>query len=240
MDEIFQVKDFRSPSISRRREANAYQKYFGYRSTAKGHLGQHYHSLYPQPKTGSSELPFNFTDTCFFSMRDPLLQHLHSLQDPSDTLFSVKQETRIWTKRDMYQQRLWNISPLRPPHHYGRCRGCHERRAPKKRKARRRAVGQEIGAEDQDLGLSGLRYFFELLHAEAADLRLIGLLSDRAGEEEDEVEVEGSNEAGHDSVEDNGTDTSEEPFALSEWVLIAVTDAKCGSGGAVDDDWHIV
>lgn len=50
---------------------------------------------------------------------------------------------KIWTRKDMFRERTWNLGRLRVPHHYGRCRMCHpiqgrEARGTRRAKMRRR------------------------------------------------------------------------------------------------------
>ncbi|KAL9618156.1 MAG: hypothetical protein Q9160_007106 [Pyrenula sp. 1 TL-2023] len=244
MDDILPLKDLRAPSIPHLRAQKSSQKYLSYLSTPKGALGQPFHSLSPSPSPTSSPLLWPFNSPVSFSMADPLLQNQHSLllQDPS---FDIKHEVRTWTRRDMYHQRMWDISPIRPPHHYGRCRGCHERRGLKKRRERRREVGWEMGVGDGGMGTEGMRWFFEVLDAEAEDLRLVEWWrgegrGQEEEEEEEEEEGETSDDGGGDGVEDDAADGLDGRVVSGEWILLAVTDADCDSGGASDDDWQMV
>ena len=127
--EIWHSKDLRSPSIPRKRTLKAKQKYLSYRSHHPSTVGQKYLAL-------TEERP-----------REKGLGWLQSVIPWEDNVCE-----KAWTKQDLWANRLDDIWPLRHPHHYGRCRGCHTERPGgwRSRKEEREALRKGVEGEVED------------------------------------------------------------------------------------------
>jgi len=98
--------DLRSASIPSKRQATQNEKYHRFRGR-----------VYP----GDVGLPYLDCPELFGSAPLPWWE---GTRDEVER----KGKVNFWTKRDMFveAQKAENYWPLRPPHHHGRCRMCHE------------------------------------------------------------------------------------------------------------------
>jgi len=103
-DDFTFLKDIRSMSVPTKRTQKAKQKYYSYRSNHPSTVGQPYVAL--AGKRPEHTNPF-LIDRVVLGDRTCI---------------------EIWTKRDLWLDRTTDIWPLRPPHHFGRCRRCHSGR----------------------------------------------------------------------------------------------------------------
>jgi len=114
--------DLRSASVPSKRQASQNEKYYRFRGR-----------VHP----GDVGLPYLDCPELFGGM--PGLLWWTGTRDEVERRGNAK----FWTKRDMFAeaQKPENYWPLRPPHHYGRCHGCHE--SGKGVRKRKRRVFQE-------------------------------------------------------------------------------------------------
>lgn len=111
-------KDLRSASIPRKREAIESQKYFDFRCVKRGDINQ---------------------ASCFvpdMSAKTPLLR----LKPALGKEIIQNAEVKVWTKKDMFNERMNDILPLNVPHHHGRCRACHPNQQCDNRMARQAEI----------------------------------------------------------------------------------------------------
>lgn len=129
-------RDIRSASIDRKRALKAKQKYFSYRSHHPSTIGQPYLAFRPDPE------------------RPRISQDISNNSIHSGIPIPQLGEStcvKIWTKRDMWEERMEGIYPLRRPHHYGRCYRCHDTQtASGKRQMAKEKVRLEIETDKGD------------------------------------------------------------------------------------------